>query len=268
MELSYIRKHWINQMNVDSAASISAWDSVAEDYVYDGSVSLEKNSFLQFMQSKIELTADMQVLDVGCGAGAYSLALAPKVKKAVGTDFSPKMIKAAKRSATQLGIANAEFIERDWHNCDGEEFKRQYDVVFAHTTPAVVDYDSFMKMMEASKKYCFFCKPARRTDEVLDKLRSLVGMDYLQHDESVAYTFDTIWAYGFNPELNYEETVWKSGKSLDEAQVWYLGRRKGTGHLTPAQEEEICRYLESISENGQVTETTKTTLVNMFWEVT
>lgn len=267
MVLSYIQEHWINQMNIDSAASISAWDSVAEDYVYDGSVSLEKNSFLQFMQSKIELSANMQVLDVGCGAGAYSLALAPKVKKAVGVDFSPKMIEAANRSSAQLGIANAVFFERDWHNCDGAEFKGQYDVVFAHTTPAVVDYDSFMKMMDASKKYCFFCKPARRTDEVLDQLRFLLGMNQLKHDESIAYTFDTIWAHGFNPELSYEKTVWKSSKSLDEAKVWYLGRLKGTGHLTSAQEEMVCRHLVSISENGRVLEITHTTLVNIFWEV-
>ena len=123
MVLSYIQEHWINQMNIDSAASISAWDSVAEDYVYDGSVSLEKNSFWQFMQSKIELSANMQVLDVGCGAGAYSLALAPKVKKAVGVDFSPKMIEAANRSSAQIGIANDVFFERDWHNRLGYQIR-------------------------------------------------------------------------------------------------------------------------------------------------
>ena len=267
MDLSYIKQQWKNQMNINPSASICAWDSVAEDYVYDSSVTLEKNTFLQFLQSKIELSPNMTVLDVGCGAGAYSLALAPKVKKVVGIDFSPKMIEAANRSVAQLSIANAEFFERDWHNCDASEFKGQYDIVFAHTTPAVVDYGSFMKMMEASKKYCFFCKPARRTDEVLDRLHSLLGMNQLKYDESIAYTFDTIWAHGFNPELSYEKTVWKSSKSLDEAKIWYLGRLKGTGHLTFAQEEMVCQYLASISENGRVSETTHTTLVNMFWEV-
>ena len=267
MNIPYIREQWVNQMNVDSSASISAWDSVAEDYVYDGSVTLENNSFLQFMQSKIKLSADMGVLDVGCGAGAYSLALSSKVNKVVGVDFSPKMIEAAKRSACQIGVTNAEFLERDWYNCDGNEFKGQFDIVFAHTTPAIIDYATFMKMMNASKKYCLFCKPARRTDEVFDQLRNLLGMEKLMHDESIAYTFDTIWAHGYNPEISYEKTVWRSSKNLDDAKVWYLGRLKGSGALSAGQEELVCRHLDNISENGKVTETTHTTLVNLFWEM-
>lgn len=38
MDLSYIKQQWKNQMNIDPSASICAWDIVAEDYVYDGSI--------------------------------------------------------------------------------------------------------------------------------------------------------------------------------------------------------------------------------------
>ena len=47
------------------------------------------------MQSKVKLNNDINVLDVGCGGGAYSIALASKVKNVVGVDFSPKMIELA-----------------------------------------------------------------------------------------------------------------------------------------------------------------------------
>ena len=47
------------------------------------------------MQSKAKLNKDINVLDVGCGGGAYSIALASKVKNVVGVDFSPKMIELA-----------------------------------------------------------------------------------------------------------------------------------------------------------------------------
>lgn len=254
-------------MNIDPSASICAWDSVAEDYVYDGSVTLEKNTFLQFLQSKIELSPNMTVLDVGCGAGAYSLALAHKVGKVVGIDFSPKMVEAAKRSALQEGIKNAEFFERDWHTCDGSEFLGQFDIVFAHTTPAIADYETFVKMIGASRKYCVLCKPARRTDEVLDQLRALLNMKNMSHDDSIAYTFDTVWLHGYNPEISYEETVWKSKKSLADAEIWYLGRLQGASNLTTVQKDTVRQHLAQISRNGQVEEITHTTLVNMFWEV-
>ena len=267
MDLTHIKDEWKNQMNADSAASICAWDSVAGNYVYDGSLNFENNSFLKFMQSKIKLSSEMTVLDVGCGAGAYSLALSSKVKKVVGVDFSPKMIEAAKCSAAKEGIENAEFFERDWHNCDGSEFSGQFDLVFARTTPAIADYESFVKMMKASRKYCFFCKPARRTDKVFDQLRALLGMENTAHDDSVAYAFDTVWMSGFNPEVSYEETVWKSRKTIEDAKIWYLGRLQGSSKLTNVQKDAVCQYLAQISKEGMVEEETRTTLVNMFWEI-
>ena len=76
-----------------------------------------------------------------------------------------------------MNITNAEFIECDWHNCDGEKYKGKYDLVFAHTTPAIADYDTFMKMMEASRKYCFYSKHTGFTDEIYDDLCSMVGIE-------------------------------------------------------------------------------------------
>ncbi len=267
MELSFIKKNWKNNLNFDVDAGIEAWNSVAEDYVYDGSVTLEKNTFLKFMQSRIKLAEDMSVLDIGCGAGAYSLALAAKVHKVVGVDFSPKMIETAKKSANLVGIKNADFLVRDWHLCDGSEFFKKYDIVFAHTTPAIADFTTFMKMINSSGKYCFLCKPARRTDDVFDKLRVLLNMENLNGDESISYAFDTIWGLGYEPEIKYEKTVWHSEKTLNEAEEWYLGRLKNAYPVSKAQEDEIKKYLNKICKDGKIEETTHTTLVTLFWEV-
>ena len=267
MDLAYIQQNWKNEMNVDLSESIRAWDSVAEDYVYDRSVSFEKDDFLKYLQKKITFTKDMEVLDVGCGAGAYSLAMADKVKRVAGVDFSPKMIELARRSAAEKGITNVEFLERDWYGCPGEEFKGKFDLVFAHTTQAIADYFSLIKMMEASRKYCVLCKPVRRTDEVFGQLRKLAGQEKSNNDVSAAFTFDTIWGHGFNPEVSYQKTLWRSKKTVSEAKEWYLGRLKGSCVLDERTEAEISRYLEEISINGMVTETTHTTLITFFWEV-
>lgn len=147
MDFTYIESQWVNRMNADIASSISAWDSVAEDYVYDDTVRLDNNLFLLYLQEKVPLTKDMTVLDVGCGAGAYSIALAEKIQKAVGVDYSPKMITAAERTATQLGTMNTEFFVRDWYDCSDHSFDGKFHLVFVHTTPAIADYGTFVKMM-------------------------------------------------------------------------------------------------------------------------
>ena len=84
MNLAYIQENWHNQQAGDVLARISAWDSVAEEYVHDASRHLEKDNFLIYLQSKIALTDEMRILDIGCGGGAYSIALGAKVKKVVG----------------------------------------------------------------------------------------------------------------------------------------------------------------------------------------
>lgn len=267
MDLAYIQKHWINKMNTDLSASIAAWDSVADEYVYDDSVSLSNNAFLQLLQKKVPLSKDMSILDVGCGAGAYSVALSEKVGKVVGTDFSPKMLDVGRRYVAENQVPNIEFVERDWWSCDGREFEGKYDLVFAHTTPAIADYESFIKMIRASKGYCVLCKPTRRTDEVSDAIRNMVGLKGYGSDDSIAYAFDTIWAMGGNPEIAYHKTVWKSSKPLDEAKLWYLNRLKGSCVINDKTKQTVCHYLEEISNDGMVRETIHTTLVTMIWEV-
>jgi ubiquinone/menaquinone biosynthesis C-methylase UbiE len=52
---------------------------------------------------------DERALDVGCGAGALALALAPHVREVVGVDPEPALLEQARRRAP----ANAMFLEAD-----------------------------------------------------------------------------------------------------------------------------------------------------------
>lgn len=61
------------------------------------------------------------VLDIGCGAGATTLAMARRVGpqgRAVGVDVSAPLLEAARAAATAQGIANAEFLEGDAQTVD------------------------------------------------------------------------------------------------------------------------------------------------------
>lgn len=266
MDIEYIKNKW-TMRSQDPYAGVEAWDSVADEYVYDGKVNFTDDSFLRRIESKVELTADLRVLDVGCGAGAYSIALAEKVGQVIGVDYSPKMVQLANRYADEHGISNAAFLERNWYTCDGDEFKGKFDLVFAHTTPAIADYATFMKMAEASGGHGFLCKPARRTDEIYDQLKRLVGLETNGGDDSVAYAFDTLWSMGCNPELSYDRTVWRSERTLEDAMKWYLGRLCGLCKFGASEEGKVRDFLEAHSRNGIIRECINTMLVTIYWSV-
>ena len=43
-------------------------------------------------------------------------------------------------------------------------FLKNFDLVFAHMTPAIADYYTLEKMCNCSRNKCFLVKPSRRND--------------------------------------------------------------------------------------------------------
>jgi len=54
-----------------------------------------------------------RVMDLGCGWGTFSFALAPRVAEVVGVDFSSRSVEICEAGATELGLTNVEFLCRD-----------------------------------------------------------------------------------------------------------------------------------------------------------
>ena len=60
-----------------------------------------------------EPLTDATVLDLGCGSGRVTLALAPYVKRAVGADWSEAAIEEARERAARTNLANCSFVVAD-----------------------------------------------------------------------------------------------------------------------------------------------------------
>jgi len=82
---------------------------------YDGSALRFFPNSAQCMISLLDLHGDERVLDVACGTGHASVALARVLPRGrvTGVDFSAGMLEQARQKAAALGIGNIEFIERD-----------------------------------------------------------------------------------------------------------------------------------------------------------
>lgn len=74
-----------------------------------------KNYYIDLLQKMaleevLELKGDKVVLDFGCGSGRFSYWIAPRVKKVVGLEITPEMIKLAEGKRT---FGNIEFMLYD-----------------------------------------------------------------------------------------------------------------------------------------------------------
>jgi predicted RNA methylase len=110
------------------------------------------------------------VLDVGCGTGRFSIALALKgIKKALGIDFAESMIDEANHLAHQFNVSHiCQFVKMDFMQMDVEE---PFDHVFAM---GVMDYIEnpvafVKKMVEAADKSVMISFPV--SGGIIQKLR-------------------------------------------------------------------------------------------------
>ncbi|WP_027398656.1 class I SAM-dependent methyltransferase [Anaerovorax odorimutans] len=271
MNISQIRECWVEHADKNNDASIQMWDSASKDYREKANLIWKTDNFLKLLSCFVNFSNIKSVLDIGCGVGLYTIALAEKVNKSIGIDFSPNMIRYANERAKKGNIKNVQFICKDWCKLDirKEKFEKDFDLVIAYMSPAICSAETFEKLIACSKKYCYFVKPTIRKDCIFHEVEKLVGLEKGCNgsDETISFAFDMALQLGYKPNLTYRDEIWKFEKTLEEAYAWYIGRVKTYKNLTDIEEKKLREYLNSISNNGKVKETIKTTIVSMYWEV-
>lgn len=256
-------------------SQVEVWDEAAAGYAEQPIPSFEDDPFLQFMDSEVGFlagnAAQMTVLDIGCGAGGYSIALAPYVKRVVGCDLSSKMIEAACARAKTEQVENVSFICDDFATCTFDDAfcgsaDESFDIVFAHFTPALSSGAAFQKMMGLTRAWCYVAMPTRRTDFVLQELRHRLGIPARseKRDENCLYTFALAWLSGKTPRVEHYDDVWIDSRTLANAKDVYANHLVATD-LTPEQKTRVSDYLASIAQDDVVYERIETTVVMMGW---
>ena len=117
----------------DNATIIEAWNTVLfnkfvrfKPQLISGLANHSREAL-----SRTLFPAGARVLDVGCGFGDSTLAIAQQVGpkgEAVGVDCAPNFIEAAADEAKQAGTANAKFFVAD---VEREDLRGPYDHAFA-----------------------------------------------------------------------------------------------------------------------------------------
>lgn len=270
MNITEIFEKWNLRQN-NKQASLDMWNSMAQSFGGQELPSFENNNFLQLLDKNRMFDSSARILDVGCGTGSYSLALAERCREVVGVDLSPNMIRIAKERAAAKKIMNAGFRCLDWHEVDLSQtgFEKSFGLVIARNTPAIQSAETFQKLSRASRGWCVMSKPTRRSDPVSDEVKKLIGLSEKREssDMDILYAFELLWLQGLLPRFEYERQSWNMKKTPDEAYGLYINRVKTYRDISMEEEEKIKVYLRSIQRDGLVCEDVDTTVTTIYWHV-
>lgn len=224
-----------------------------EDTAFNGVGSRAAASFAASFSAEEMKT--WSVLDVGCGAGLYSVAISPFVQRVTGVDISENMIAFAKEKARAAKRENCEFLCLDWTEADLDKLgmHKAFDMVFVHMSPAVHDFETFDKLVRAGTKRCVFAVNTRRTDKILDSVLTRAGILDVQknRDRQIPHIFEYLWEKGFCPHVRYERELWQSEYTAQEMRAWCLDRARLHCPLTKEQENGIVLHVEELAEQSE-----------------
>lgn len=269
-----VRKNWIRREGF--RWNPDAWDEDFEYYARMPVPSREDNNFIKLVTDNFQFKGDETVLDIGCGAGQYSVALSPFVSEVVGIDFSGNMIKAAEKCAESNGADNVRFIKKNWAETDPDDplLKDGFDIVFAHMTPAIGCAKDFEMMLDVASKMCFQSMPVRRREQLMDKVWDMLGYDRSSAsgmafgDDINLYSYILGWDKGYNGKADYEtDVVWEERRSLKSTIEGCKAGAARFGGLTPEEELKVEHFLADLADaDGLVYTRTDTQIANLFWD--
>lgn len=162
------------------------WDGVAGQFNELRVPDWDDDLFLKTIKDLPVWNKDSHILDLGCGAGRYAVAVADRCGYVTGIDISPKMIEYAEKKRQEYGKENVSFKTECWQDTDINEqgYEKKFDLIFGHMTPAFETIQDIEKATQASKGFCALATFAERYAPVADRFFEYMGTEQKWKNEN------------------------------------------------------------------------------------
>lgn len=274
MNLEHYDELW-QRHRPEHAGLVDFWNRRADSFNAhkngDGESRELRRIFAMQLADETDVDADSRVLDIGCGAGHYSILLARRAAEVIGFDIAPKMIDHARENAAAEGCANVAFEVLDWETVDlaARGWEKRFKLVLACKTPAVNSLATLRKMIAACDGCCCYISKIDIANSVRDRLNSLLDWNEAESRSTGDFycVFNLLWLMGYYPEISYLERSWESDMSLDDALMVYSRHFERLGASWEKRGTVAAEKLSSLAVDGRIHEKVTSKMVVMTWRV-
>lgn len=256
---------------LEAEESAKKWDGVAGQFNDLRIPSWDEDLFLKTIKDLPVWGSKKEILDLGCGAGRFSIAVADRCGHVTGSDVSPKMIEFADLKKAEYGKDNITFVNESWHDIDISErgYEKKFDLVFGHMTPALNSVEDLEKATGASKGYCALATFAKREAPVADRFLEFMNTESHWHDErKLPEFFEYLYMQKKYPQVNYY--LRDDTQKFDESDaVAFLRDRYILDTLEETDEEtteKIREFVRRESKDGVFVNEVNSVIVTVVWK--
>lgn len=210
---------------------------------------MQKSDYVEDFISKMSISQDDIILDIGCGPGTLAIPLAKKASKVIAVDFSQSMLDLLCEYATREGLSNIETHLLSWE--DDWSMLPQVDIVVASRSIEVDDMsDALSKINSLAKKACYLTYKVGG---------SFVDEQILEFIDKSIVTKPDFWYIplllykdGYLPKIDYIHTNDGSVRYSD-ADMFITSLIWSLGELNTKQQELAKEFYCSFVECGKFT---------------
>lgn len=214
------------------------------------------HSIMKFLRDENVIFPGMKIVDVGCGNGSITVELAAEAGEIYALDPSEKMLTYLMKKIKSTGLSNVTPVKGRWQEIDLKEkgWDEYFDLTFASMSPGVNNGHTLRKLIDASRKYCYFSTFAGRMDEARSELWELItDKPFITEDLDIIYPFNLLYAWGYRPSMRYHQHYryekMPPGKAVEEL-FQYIKTAAGAEDTA---RETVEKYVASKSDNGLFT---------------
>lgn len=211
-----------------------------------------------------------EVLDIGCGPGTLAIPLAEMGSNVTALDISAEMLKHLEMRIADAGLPSIKTIKSSWSDIDIDAlgFSSRFDLVIASMTPGINSPESFDKMMQASRKVCYYSNFVSRKWDVsyYELYQTLFGEKFGDGGYGFHIPFMYLYSMGYHPTIKLSKRAWKRDESIESMVETVSGFFSGRKDVDDEMKARMRKYFEERAENGKYGSTSESITGMMVWE--